>query len=63
MLEVGPGPGVTTDVMLRTMSPRLTAVEIDADLAHSLTERYAGTNVEVLCPDGCNTDLPDARFS
>src|SRR4051794_8726266 len=38
VLEVGPGPGRTTD-LLRSMVPRLTAVEIDDDLAAKLTER------------------------
>ena len=32
VLEVGPGPGLTTD-LLRTRVPRLTAIEIDPQLA------------------------------
>ncbi len=40
-IEIGPGPGFTTEV-LRTMTARLTAVEIDEGLAASLTERLAG---------------------
>ncbi|HEV2686620.1 MAG TPA: rRNA adenine N-6-methyltransferase family protein, partial [Actinomycetota bacterium] len=35
VLEVGPGPGLTTD-LLKDMVPRLTAVEIDEQLATSL---------------------------
>ena len=62
VLEVGPGPGLTTDV-LRTLVPRLTAVEIHDDLASQLTERMQGTNVEVVHGDATRLDLPDGRFS
>lgn len=62
VLEVGPGPGLTTDV-LRTLVPRLTAVEVHPELAASLAERLAGTNVEVLCADATRTDLAADRFS
>src|SRR5688500_16602418 len=46
ILELGPGPGLTTDV-LRERPARLTAVEIDPRLASSLQERMKNTNVEV----------------
>lgn len=62
VLEVGPGPGLTTDV-LRTLVPRLTAVEVHPDLASSLALRLAGTNVEVLCADATQTALASNRFS
>jgi ubiquinone/menaquinone biosynthesis C-methylase UbiE len=62
VLEVGPGPGLTTNV-LRTLVPRLTAVEIHEDLAAALTERMAGSNVEVIRADATETGLPDNRFS
>jgi SAM-dependent methyltransferase len=62
VLEIGPGPGRTTDI-LKDMAPRLTAVEIDADLAAKLSERMAGTNVEVLHADATDLPLPDGRFS
>jgi SAM-dependent methyltransferase len=62
VLELGPGPGLTTDV-LRTLVPRLTAVEVNPDLADSLAVRLAGTNVEVLCADGTKTSLDAERFS
>jgi len=62
VLEIGPGPGFTTDV-LRTLVVRLTAVEIDPDLARSLNERLAGTNVDVVCADATALDLADDRFS
>ena len=41
-LEVGPGPGLTTDV-LRTRVPSLTALEIDPALATSLRTRMAAS--------------------
>jgi SAM-dependent methyltransferase len=62
VLEVGPGPGLTTDV-LRGLAPTLTAVEINADLAAALGTRLAGTNVEVICGDATSTGLPADRFS
>jgi len=62
LLEVGPGPGLATDV-LRRRAARVTAVEIDPGLAAALAARLAGTSVEVVEADA--TDLPfgDARFS
>src|SRR5271169_4653044 len=62
VLEIGPGPGLTTD-LLRHRVAAVTAVEIDADLAADLNVRLAGTNVEVLCGDGTELPLPDDRFS
>jgi SAM-dependent methyltransferase len=62
VLEVGPGPGVTTDV-LRAFVPRLTAVEIHSELPGSLAARLAGTNVEVMCADATHTQLAPSRFS
>jgi SAM-dependent methyltransferase len=62
VLEIGPGPGLTTD-LLRPRVAALTAVEIDADLAAELTVRLAGSNVEVICGDATELSLPDDRFS
>jgi SAM-dependent methyltransferase len=62
VLEVGPGPGLTTD-RLRRLAARVTAVEVDPALAGALTERLAGTNVEVINGDAGTTGLPDERFS
>ena len=61
-LEIGPGPGLTTDVLRRSVG-RLTAVEVDPDLAQALARRLAGTNVDVRCADATATGLPDDRFS
>ncbi len=62
VLEIGPGPGFTTDV-LRTRARHLTAVEIDEGLAASLADRLAGGNVEVVVGDAAALDLPTRRFS
>jgi SAM-dependent methyltransferase len=62
VIEVGPGPGLTTDA-LRTAVGRLTAVELDPDLARALADRMTGTNVEVLNADATDLPLEDDRFS
>jgi SAM-dependent methyltransferase len=62
VLEIGPGPGTTTDY-LRERVERLTSLEIDRALAASLRERTRGGNVDVV--DGDATEMPfeDGRFS
>lgn len=62
VLEVGPGPGLTTD-LLRKRVPKLTAIEIDDDLASKLDGRLLGTNVEVVHGDATEMPLTDDRFS
>jgi SAM-dependent methyltransferase len=62
VLEVGAGPGLSTDI-LRARVPRLTAVEIDHQLAERLRARLRGTNVEVLEGDATNLPLESNRFS
>jgi SAM-dependent methyltransferase len=62
VLEVGPGPGLTTD-LLRRRTRRLTAVEIDPALAGALARRVAGTNVDVIHGDAADTGLPTGRFT
>lgn len=62
VLEVGPGPGLTTD-LLREKVDRLVALEIDDALAVALASRLAGTNVEVVHGDATASGLPDDRFS
>jgi SAM-dependent methyltransferase len=61
VLEVGPGPGVTTELLCTRVS-RLTCVEIDPALAASLSRRMAGRNVTVLRQDATAMSLPDASF-
>ena len=62
VLEVGPGPGLTTD-LLRARADRVTAVEVDGALAAALAERLSGSNVEVIHGDGTDTGLASGRFS
>ncbi|MEU6254189.1 class I SAM-dependent methyltransferase [Streptomyces sp. NPDC047043] len=62
VLEVGPGPGLTTDLLLQ-LTERITAVEIDADLARQLAERLHGTRAEVVHGDATTVDLEPDRFS
>jgi SAM-dependent methyltransferase len=62
VLEVGPGPGLTTDLMRQRVA-RLTAVEVDEGLAGPLRERLSGTNVEVMCADATDSGLESGRFS
>jgi SAM-dependent methyltransferase len=62
VLEIGPGPGLTTD-LLRARVPRVTALELDDDLAADLTERLKGTNVEVVHGDATNSGLASDRFT
>src|SRR5215471_14565813 len=58
VLEVGPGPGLTTD-SLRLRFSGLTSIEIDRRLAESLGRRMRGTNVAVL--NGDATSMPFQR--
>ena len=62
VLEVGPGPGMTTD-LLRGELAKLTAVELDDELAVALADRLAGTNVEVVHADATAMPFDDERFS
>ena len=62
VLEIGPGPGRTTD-LLRDRAARVTALELDSSLAEALTARLAGSNVEVLQGDATDTGLQTDRFS
>ncbi len=62
VIEVGPGPGRTTE-WLSERVPRLTAVEIDSALADKLKERMAGTNVEVVEGDATQLAMGDSEFS
>lgn len=62
LLEVGPGPGLTTD-LLRHRTRRVTAVELDQYLARALAARLDGTNVEVAHADAADTGLADGSCS
>src|SRR5438105_9284977 len=62
VLEIGPGPGVTTD-LLRGRVRRLTALEVDADSAAALQQRLDGTGVRVVHGDGKAMPFTDGSFS
>lgn len=62
VLEIGPGPGLTTD-WLRNRCTRLTCLEVDRDLARSLEQRTAGSGVHVDCGDATAMPYPDCSFS
>ena len=60
-LELGPGPGLTTD-WLCTRVDHLTCAEVDGALAADLSQRTAGGNVTVLWEDATALSLPDSAF-
>lgn len=60
-LEIGPGYGANIPTLLARTS-RLTALEIDEDLAARLRER-AGDAVTIVGGDGAAMSLPDAEFT
>jgi SAM-dependent methyltransferase len=62
VLELGPGPGLTTD-WLRQRVPRLTAIELERPPAGRLRGRLAGTNVTVVEGDATDMPFPDESFS
>jgi ubiquinone/menaquinone biosynthesis C-methylase UbiE len=62
VLELGPGDGITTD-LLRFHLPRITALEIDSRTAQRLASRLQGTNVTVVEGDATVMPLQDAQFS
>ena len=62
VLEVGPGPGLTTDLLRKRVS-RVTAIEIDPRLAEALRQRTLGQGVEVVTGDATAMPFQAARFS
>jgi len=61
-IEIGPGPGFTTDI-LRTKTAHLTAVEVDEGLAAALAQRLAGGNVDVVVGDATALEFAPGRFT
>jgi ubiquinone/menaquinone biosynthesis C-methylase UbiE len=61
LLEVGPGPGASTD-WLRARVRRLVAVEHDKPTADALAQRFVHTNVEVRHGDATALESGDATF-
>jgi len=62
VIELWPGYGATTDVF-QELLPRVTAVEIDTELAADLVKRFDGTNVEVVEGDATALTFEDDRFT
>ena len=62
VLELGPGPGLTTDTLRRRVT-RLTAIELDPKLAASLSRRLRGSNVQVVVGDATAMPFRDRQFS
>jgi SAM-dependent methyltransferase len=62
VLELGPGPGFSTDLMRRSVE-RLVVIEVDAGLAASLSSRLRGCNVQVVAGDAAAMPFRDAQFS
>jgi ubiquinone/menaquinone biosynthesis C-methylase UbiE len=61
MLEIGPGPGAATE-WLRHQVKRLTVLEVDADAAAKLADRYSGGNITVEVGDATKLSYPDESF-
>lgn len=64
VLEVGPGPGLSTDVLVERC-PQLTSIEIDEKLALSLRSRTRehGSHLRVIRGDGTALPFCDGSFS
>jgi SAM-dependent methyltransferase len=62
ILEIGPGPGLTTDVLRRRFD-HVTAIELDDTLARAAQARLAGTNATVIEGDATELPFPDKSFS
>ena len=63
LLEVGSGPGMTTNI-LQHKAPNLTCVELDEEMAAALERRFAGTpHVTVIQGSAADLPFPDNTFS
>jgi SAM-dependent methyltransferase len=62
VVELGPGPGLTTD-LVRLTTQRLTAIEVDPELAESLRRRLHGSNVQVVTGDCTAMPFAEGQFS
>lgn len=61
VLELGPGPGRTTEQLLDVV-PRLTALELDGEAARRLRERLPDPRLTVVEGDATAMPFPDASF-
>jgi ubiquinone/menaquinone biosynthesis C-methylase UbiE len=62
VLEIGPGPGLTTD-LLRERCVHLTALEIDPKMAQALQRRLGNGKLTIVHGDGTAMPFPDSSFS
>lgn len=62
VLEIGPGPGLTTDI-LRGQCSHLTSIEIDRQMAAALDARMANTHVTVVEGDATRMPFANHAFS
>lgn len=62
LLELGPGPGLTTDLLRQRVS-QITALEVDPGLAAKLEQRMQGTNVRVMQGDATKMPFDNQSFS
>jgi len=62
VLEVGPGPGVTTN-WLRYRAKHVECLEIDHALAACLERRFSASNVTIRCGDATAMPYEDGRFA
>lgn len=60
-LEIGPGYGAVLKVLI-DMTPQLTSVEIDTQMAQDLQRRF-GDRARIINVDGTDTGLPGDEFS
>jgi SAM-dependent methyltransferase len=62
VLEVGAGPGATTNELLRRAG-RVTSLEYDATLVAKLAEQHKNSRVTVVRGDAATLPFPDHTFS
>jgi len=62
VLEIGPGPGLVTEALVRFGVADLTTLEIEPEPAERLRERY-GSRVHVETGDTAAMPFPDASFA
>ena len=60
-LEIGPGPGLTTELLLGRL-PHLTLLEQDPELARGLAGRWPARDVRVVRGDAASLPFPDGAF-
>jgi len=62
VLEIGPGPGVTTE-LLRKRTCRLTTLELEEATVEALQRRFRNVGVRVVLGDGAAMPFADGSFS